>query len=83
MFAVRFAGINLDVLEALSANYGEINRDILVENGIIKPKETLIKILGDGKLTRAIRVVANKFSKNARQKIEAEGGVAIEVASKG
>jgi large subunit ribosomal protein L15 len=76
-------GINLDILEVLAADHGEINRDILVENGIIKPREGLIKILGDGKLTKAVRVIADKFSESAKQKIEAAGGVAVEVASEG
>jgi large subunit ribosomal protein L15 len=83
MFRKHFVGINLDILEILAADHGEINRDILVESGIIKPREGLIKILGDGKLTKAVKVIADKFSESAKQRIEAAGGVAVEIASKG
>jgi large subunit ribosomal protein L15 len=83
VFSRRFVGINLSILEALGADCDEINRDVLVENGVIKPRETLIKILGDGKLTRALKVIADKFSRSAKQRIEAAGGSAVEVASRG
>jgi large subunit ribosomal protein L15 len=33
-----------------------------------------LKILGDGELTKALTVRAHRFSKSAREKIEAAGG---------
>lgn len=36
------------------------------------------KVLGDGKITKPLTVVAMKFSKNAKKKIEAAGGQANE-----
>jgi large subunit ribosomal protein L15 len=76
-FTVRFVSVNLDVLEKLATDYGEINRDVLVEAGIVKSKEVLVKILGDGKLTKAVRVTADKFSEKAKQGIEAAGGSVV------
>ncbi len=46
---------------------GEVNRDVL---GVSEP----LKILGDGEIKKALTVRADKFSKAARQKIEAAGG---------
>jgi large subunit ribosomal protein L15 len=33
-----------------------------------------VKILGDGELSKALRVRAHKFSRSAKEKIEAAGG---------
>jgi large subunit ribosomal protein L15 len=76
-----FVGINLDRLEELAADHGTIDRDVLVEAGVIKWDEGLIKILGTGKLTKAIKVIADKFSVTAKQKIEAAGGSIVELIS--
>jgi large subunit ribosomal protein L15 len=81
-FTTRFAAVNLDVLEALAGENSPIDRDRLVRAGIIRASEPQIKILGEGNLTKAITVVADKFSGSARQKIEAAGGSAVELASK-
>jgi large subunit ribosomal protein L15 len=43
-------------------------------------KGQLVKVLGDGEIGRALTVVAHKFSKSARAKIEAAGGTCEELA---
>jgi large subunit ribosomal protein L15 len=78
---VRFVGINLDTLEELAAEHSTIDRDVLIEAGIIKASERLVKILGNGKLTKIVSVVADKFSATAKQKIEAIGGSIVELIS--
>lgn len=52
----------------------EINPDLLREYGIIKRKNALIKILGDGELDKRLNVRAHRFSKSAIEKIQAKGG---------
>ena len=53
----------------------EITPAVLVEKGLLKNIESMgLKVLGDGEVTRAMTVKANKFSKSAVQKIEAAGG---------
>lgn len=54
----------------------EINPELLREYGIIKRKNALIKILGDGELDKRLNVRAHRFSKSAIEKIEAKGGTA-------
>ena len=54
----------------------EINPEILREYGIIKRKNALIKILGDGELDKRLNVRAHRFSKSAIEKIQAKGGTA-------
>jgi len=46
---------------------GEINKETLGVKG-------LLKVLGDGEITKAVTVKADKFSASARKKIEAAGG---------
>ena len=54
----------------------EINPELLREYGIIKRKNALIKILGDGELDKRLNVRAHRFSKSAIEKIQAKGGTA-------
>ena len=54
----------------------EVNPEILREYGIIKRKNALIKILGDGELDKRLNVRAHRFSKSAIEKIQAKGGTA-------
>lgn len=72
---VEYASINLDVLQGLADNKGlaEINREVLVANGLISKKE-LFKILGRGEVTSSLTVSANGFSKTAKEAIEKVGG---------
>jgi len=52
----------------------EVTPEILMEKGMIKSLKREIKILGNGKIDKAVNVKANKFTKSAIQKIEAAGG---------
>jgi large subunit ribosomal protein L15 len=47
---------------------------------LLKKRNGLVKVLGDGELTAAVTVHAHKFSKSAQEKIEKAGGKAILVA---
>jgi len=52
----------------------EVTPESLVTAGVIKNTRTDVKILGQGELTKALRVSAHGFSASARQKIEKAGG---------
>ena len=80
-FRVEYQAINLDTIQKLvEANTGvEINHDLLVENGLISNNRQLVKALGRGKLSAAVDVKLNKFSKTAKAAIESAGGTATEV----
>lgn len=74
-FRKDYALVNLSDLEKLGA--AEVNRDILVAAGVIRKQSGPVKILGNGELTKAVSVTAEKFSASAVAKIEAAGGKAI------
>ncbi len=46
----------------------------MYEKGLIKKKDSLVKILGNGKLEKALIVKCHHLSQGAIKKIEAAGG---------
>jgi large subunit ribosomal protein L15 len=70
---IEYAVVNLDALSRLSAA-DPVTPRTLVEAGLVKHKTWLVKILGDGELTRPLVIQAHKFSKSAEAKIQAAGG---------
>ena len=52
----------------------------LVSKGLIKSNRFAVKILGNGDITKSLKVAANKFSQSAKDKIIAAGGSVEEIA---
>ena len=73
----EYATVNVGDLERLNA-VSKVTLESLKENGILKTKYTSLKVLGNGKLTKKLTVVANKFTKSAEKAIVDAGG-SIEV----
>ncbi len=71
---VNYRPVNLDVLQDF-ANSGitEITPELLKDNGFVGKNE-LVKILGNGELTKAVTVKANAWSKGAEEAITKAGG---------
>jgi len=70
-FRVEYAVINLDGIQAFEGD--EISPDALRAKGLVH-KQGLVKVLGRGELSRAVRVSAHAFSRSAEQAITAAGG---------
>lgn len=78
---VLFNVINLDTLQNL-VKEKKIKNEVTLEKFIelrLAQKKELIKILGRGKLNASLKVSAHKFSKTAKEAIEAAGGEAIKI----
>ena len=75
---VEFQVVNLDKLNQLFPEGGEIGVADLVAKGAVRDSLP-VKVLGDGELTVALQVSAHKFSKSAKEKIAAAGGTTTEV----
>ena len=75
MFKTVYATINLSDLEKFDEG-AVITPELLKEMGILKKQLAGVKVLGNGELTKKLTVKANKFSKSAKEKIEAIGGKA-------
>ncbi len=76
-FRVEPAVVNVGDLAALDSTVTEVDAAVLSRNGFIRKDETFLKVLGDGEISRALKITAAKFSASAKAKIEAAGGQAI------
>ena len=73
----RFTTINVGDLDALD-NGTEVSLDSLLAAGILKGgTHHGLKVLGDGELTKKLKVTAHRFSKSAIEKIQGKGGEAV------
>ena len=72
-FSKEFVCINLDRLNIFE-NGTEITPEILLERRVISKVLDGVKILGNGTLEKSVTVKGCKFSKSAKEKIEAAGG---------
>ncbi len=77
---IEFKGINLSTLEVLATklNTGRIDFQTLTTAGLVS-KNALVKILGNGTLTKKLEVHAHAFSKSAQAAIEANQGTAVKL----
>jgi large subunit ribosomal protein L15 len=79
IFRVEYEVVNLERLAGLGES--EITPELLRKVGVVTSKNTLVKVLGQGELSKAITVHAHKFSKSAQEKIEKAGGTIKVVSS--
>ena len=77
---VEYVPVNLGTIQKLAEakNLDKITLDVLVQAGYVSSKQ-LVKILGNGELTKKVDVEAHAFSKSAEAAITASGGVATKL----
>jgi large subunit ribosomal protein L15 len=75
IFRTEYTVLNLDRVAELGEN--ELTLEKFVELGLLKKRNGLVKVLGEGELKVALTIHAHKFSKSAQEKIEKAGGKAI------
>jgi len=78
-FRKEYAIVNLERLEKLEGD--EFTPGKLRELGVVKKLGAGVKILGNGSISRAVTVEAHRFTKSAREKIEAAGGTVRELGA--
>ncbi|EDP74972.1 50S ribosomal protein L15 [Hydrogenivirga sp. 128-5-R1-1] len=69
----EYAVVNLKTLDKLFEEGEEVTPERLAEKGLCS-KNDLVKVLGDGELTKKLTVKAHAFSKTAKEKLEKAGG---------
>jgi large subunit ribosomal protein L15 len=78
-FKKQYSIVNLTDLNKFDEN-AVVDSNALIEKGILsKVEEYGVKILGNGKLEKALTIKANKFSESAVKKIKKAGGTIEEV----
>jgi large subunit ribosomal protein L15 len=75
-FRIEAYPINVGQLDKPEFSGGTVTLDALRQAGLVPKKAKVVKILGQGELTKALTVEAHRFSATAQQKIEAAGGSA-------
>ena len=77
-FKVEFQVVNLERINELFPDGGDVTVDGLVAKGAVRDGKP-VKVLGQGDISASVQVSANAFSGSAREKIEAAGGTATVV----
>ena len=72
-----YAAVNVGQIAALAGT--EFNPESLLASGVLRTAGSLVKVLGDGEISRAVTVKAHAFSAPAKAKIEAAGGSCVVV----
>lgn len=65
--------VNLDIFDRFEDNT-IVTPELLIEAKLIPGNTTLLKVLGDGELTKVLTIKAHKFSKTAEEKIKKANG---------
>ena len=77
-FKKEYVCINVDQLEAKFADGETVDKTSLIAKGFISAKTvTLVKVLGNGDITKKLTVNVDKVSESAKAKIEKAGGSVV------
>ena len=77
-FKVEFQVVNLDRISELFPEGGAVTVADLVAKGAVR-KDKPVKVLGQGDISVAVQISADRFSGSAKEKIAAAGGTATEL----
>ena len=79
IFKKYYATVNLDTLVAKFPQGSEVTPEALKDARLIRGLKLPVKVLGRGEVDIALTVKAHRFSREAKHKIEAAGGKALEL----
>lgn len=78
-FKETYAVVNVSQIEAKYNDGETVNKESLIAKKLVKSKKSLIKVLGNGDISKKVTVQVEKVSKTAKEKIEKAGGSVAEV----
>jgi large subunit ribosomal protein L15 len=73
-FKEEYSVFNLTEIEAKYESGETVDKESLIKKGILKKARSLVKILGDGNVTKKLTINVDKISASAKEKIEKAGG---------
>jgi large subunit ribosomal protein L15 len=74
-FKIYYSLVKLETLDRFEE--GErVTPELLLERGYLRNLNQPVKVVGDGEISKALTVVAAKFTQSAKDKIEAANGTA-------
>ncbi|NDK07978.1 50S ribosomal protein L15 [Candidatus Gracilibacteria bacterium] len=75
IFKTEYNVVNLKDLEVLAGKgIKEINKDVLLENKLIRKKKLGVKLLGTGELKSKVNITLDKVSDSAKEAVTKAGG---------
>lgn len=69
--------VNVSQLDSLFDDGAEVTAEALRQHNLANGRFDVLKILGDGELTKKLKVTAHRFSASAKEKIEKAGGEVV------
>jgi large subunit ribosomal protein L15 len=78
IFRTEYTVLNLARIAEVGE--AELTYEKMVALKLVRKRDGLVKVLGDGELATAVTIHAHKFSKTAQEKIEKAGGKAVLIA---
>ena len=77
-FKIYYSLVKIESLDSFDAG-DRITPEDLYRRGLLRNLDQPVKIMGDGEISKAITIAAHKFTRSAREKIEAAKGTAEEL----
>jgi large subunit ribosomal protein L15 len=81
-WALNIAVLNVEDLERCFAAGDVVSPETIVATPLLGHRYDELKILGNGELTKKLKVSAHRFSKSAVEKIEKAGGEVVRLAGR-
>ena len=81
IFKKKWIEVSLAALEKQFAENDEVTPELMHHRGIIKKAKHDIVVLGNGEVTKSLKISAHRFTKSAREKIEKAGGTVTVIGS--
>ena len=78
-WAMKIGTVNVADLESKFNAGEEVTPQALKDKDLAKYRYDFLKVLGEGEISKSLKVSAHQFSKSAREKIEKAGGEIIEL----
>ena len=72
-WALSVAVVNVGQIDKAYEQGEEVNLETLAQKNLAKGRFDVLKVLGDGEITKKIKISAHRFSKSAVEKIEKAG----------
>ena len=77
-FKKEFYVVNLAMLETKSSDGETVNKDSLMQKGLLRKGSLYVKALGTGDITKKLTVDVDRISASAKEKIEKAGGTIVQ-----
>ncbi len=79
-WALKVAVLNVEQLDKVFSEGDEVSPETIAKTPLMGHRYDVLKILGNGEITKKLKVSAHRFSKSAIEKIEKAGGEVNHIA---